>query len=292
MERLDDGRADLSCPHDDDLHGAGEPTPAARARYPATRYPSGMVGQWDARRASGLLAAATARRRLRALAAPERRRPKFASCASACSSPVLVTQAPGEPHRLYVVEQPGRIRVVETGSRPGAVPRPPLARLRGRRAGPARPRVPAAVRAVAPSTSTTRRAGDGATRDRALSRRDGRADPGSARGDPARRAAVREPQRRQPRRSGPTASCGSASATAAPPATRRAAPRTPTALLGKMFRLDVAPGEADAGARRDRAAQPVALQLRPQDRRPLDRRRRPERGRGDRRAAAAATTGS
>jgi glucose/arabinose dehydrogenase len=30
-------------------------------------------------------------------------------------SPVLATQAPGEPGRIYVVEQPGRIRVVERG---------------------------------------------------------------------------------------------------------------------------------------------------------------------------------
>ena len=30
-------------------------------------------------------------------------------------SPVLATQAPGEPGRVYVVEQPGRIRVVEKG---------------------------------------------------------------------------------------------------------------------------------------------------------------------------------
>ena len=29
--------------------------------------------------------------------------------------PVLATQAPGEPRRVYVVEQPGRIRVVENG---------------------------------------------------------------------------------------------------------------------------------------------------------------------------------
>jgi glucose/arabinose dehydrogenase len=31
------------------------------------------------------------------------------------ASPVLATQAPGEPGRIYVVEQPGRIRVVERG---------------------------------------------------------------------------------------------------------------------------------------------------------------------------------
>ena len=31
------------------------------------------------------------------------------------ASPVLATQAPGEPGRVYVVEQPGRIRIVERG---------------------------------------------------------------------------------------------------------------------------------------------------------------------------------
>ena len=37
------------------------------------------------------------------------------------ASPVLATQAPGEARRLYVVEQPGRIRVVERGRvKPGA----------------------------------------------------------------------------------------------------------------------------------------------------------------------------
>ena len=37
------------------------------------------------------------------------------------ASPVLAIQAPGEPNRLYVVEQPGRIRVVERGKvKPGA----------------------------------------------------------------------------------------------------------------------------------------------------------------------------
>jgi len=34
---------------------------------------------------------------------------------SGLERPVFVTQAPGEPKRLYVVEQPGRIRVVESG---------------------------------------------------------------------------------------------------------------------------------------------------------------------------------
>ena len=51
-------------------------------------------------------------------------------------------------------------------------------------------------------------------------------------------------------------------------------------------------GRRAAGDLRLRAAQPVALLVRPQDRRPRDRRRRPGRGRGDRlRAAAAARRG-
>ena len=41
--------------------------------------------------------------------------PRLAVVARGLSSPVDVVQAPGEPGRLYVVEQPGRVRVVERG---------------------------------------------------------------------------------------------------------------------------------------------------------------------------------
>ena len=47
--------------------------------------------------------------------------PKLVPVVRGLESPVLVTQAPGEPRRLYVVEQPGRIRIVEGGRvKPGA----------------------------------------------------------------------------------------------------------------------------------------------------------------------------
>ncbi|HEY7179193.1 MAG TPA: PQQ-dependent sugar dehydrogenase [Gaiella sp.] len=47
--------------------------------------------------------------------------PRLVTVARGFASPVLATQAPGEPQRLYVVEQPGRIRVVERGKvKPGA----------------------------------------------------------------------------------------------------------------------------------------------------------------------------
>ena len=77
----------------------------------------------------------------------------------------------------------------------------------------------------------------------------------------------------------------------------RATARTSQALLGKILRIDVdgaayaiPPGNPFVGRGRRaeiwvRPAQPVALQLRPRDRRPLHRRRRPEPVRGGRRRA-------
>jgi len=47
--------------------------------------------------------------------------PRLVPVARGFASPVLATQAPGEPGRVYVVEQPGRIRIVERG-RVGARP--------------------------------------------------------------------------------------------------------------------------------------------------------------------------
>jgi glucose/arabinose dehydrogenase len=41
--------------------------------------------------------------------------PRLVPIARGLESPVLAIQAPGEPSRVYVVEQPGRIRVVERG---------------------------------------------------------------------------------------------------------------------------------------------------------------------------------
>ena len=49
-----------------------------------------------------------------ALAAPSAS-PKLVVVARGLSSPLDVVQAPGEPTRLYVVEQAGLIRVVERG---------------------------------------------------------------------------------------------------------------------------------------------------------------------------------
>ncbi len=40
---------------------------------------------------------------------------RLVAVARGLQSPVLATQAPGEPGRIYVVEQPGRIRVVQRG---------------------------------------------------------------------------------------------------------------------------------------------------------------------------------
>ncbi len=48
-------------------------------------------------------------------AAPSAAKLRLVTVAKGFTSPVLATQAPGEPGRVYVVEQPGRIRVVEGG---------------------------------------------------------------------------------------------------------------------------------------------------------------------------------
>ena len=120
-----------------------------------------------------------------------------------------------------------------------------------------------------------------------------------------------EPQRRRRWRSAPTACCTSAWATAARAATRSDGRSNIGELLGKILRIDPhasgdaavhGPGRQPVRRRRrrppgdlvDRPAQPVAVQLRPVDRRPVDRRRRPgpvgggRRRLGRPRAAAAA----
>ena len=58
--------------------------------------------------------------------------------------------------------------------------------------------------------------------------------------------------------------------------------QNPGSLLGKMLRLDPARPGGEAGDRRARAPQPVAVLVRPRERRPLDRRRRPGLDRGGR----------
>ena len=109
----------------------------------------------------------------------------------------------------------------------------------------------------------------------------------------------REPQRRRGRSSAPTTCSTSGSATAAPAATRRttragprrrSSARSCASIRRRRRRAVHDPGRQPVRrpgrrASRDldvRAAQPVALLVRPRDRRRLDRRRRPERVGGDR----------
>ena len=81
--------------------------------------------------------------------------------------------------------------------------------------------------------------------------------------------------------SAPTGGCGSGWATAARAAIPRTGAQDPDGRLGKMLRLTSVPRPAPEIVAVG-LAQPVALQLRPQDGRPLDRRRRAGRDRGDR----------
>ena len=211
------------------------------------------------------LRAARRRDRSRRRRSP-RGRPRRGSWSSArgLSSPVLVTQAPGEPARLYVVEQPGRIRVVERGRvQGGCVPRRPLSRRRGRRAGPAGAGVLAAVRArqdvLRQLHGEARRVHQG----RPLPRRERPGRPGERAGDPSRRAALREPQRRQPRVRARRQALGRARRRRLGRRPGEPRPESPTACSGKMLRLDVAQAQPTPELVGDRPPEPVALQLRP-----------------------------
>ena len=283
VKRLDDGRPDLPRTDDDDLHAAAEPTPLRPAGdTTADRYPRRMRG---VALALVLLVAATAPAR-RSPRGPPRR--GSSSWSRGLSSPVLRRAGAR------------RARAAVRGRAAGPDPRRRAGTRASRRAfldvrslvvaggeqgllGLAfSPRYARDRTFYVNYTAKRRRVDQG----RPLPRRE---RPGASRGARRRSFASSSPTRTTTAatsRSGPTASSGSGSATAARAATRRTAPRIPDTLLGKMFRLDVRQAQPTPELVGDRPAEPVALQLRPEDRRPLDRRRRPERDRGDRPAAA------
>ena len=215
--------------------------------------------------------------------------------------PLYVTAPPRRPTRACSSSsRPGRIRVIDAGEGQGAaVPR----HLRPRPAGGERGLLSVAFH------PTTRKSGrfyvdytdrNGDTRIVEYRRRGDR--PRATRVARAMLLASTSRTRTTTAassRSAPTASCTSAWATAAPAATRRQRAQNLDTLLGKILRIDPTPSgggrtrvPADnpfvGGARRApeiwalRPAQPVALLVRPRDRRPVDRRRRPGRRRGDR----------
>ena len=198
--------------------------------------------------------------------------------------PVFATQAPGEPKRLYVVEQPGRIRVVENGK----VRATPFLDIRslvsagGEQGllGLAFPPDYARNRVVLRQLLGARERGD---RRRALPRpRHGRAVPASGADDPARRPAVLRTTTAGTSPSARTGSSGSGlgdGGSGGDPENRAQDMET---LLGKMFRLDVRRGGPQPEIVALGLRNPWRYSFDRSDRRPLDRRRRPERHRGDR----------
>jgi glucose/arabinose dehydrogenase len=109
VERLDDRGADLSRPDQEDLHGRGAYSDAARRRQTAFSYGDCVRGPVAlAVFALGLGGAVwTAGPALPGTTSSSALR--LVKVASGLRSPVLVTAAPGEPKRLYIVEQNGRI---------------------------------------------------------------------------------------------------------------------------------------------------------------------------------------
>ena len=284
-----------------------------RSRVARRWSPCGCGGGDDADgRPAGARAASPAAER-RPHAAPRSRRAARGVRLRAVGdfdAPVYVTSPPGDRARQFVVEQGGRVMVVRDGRKlRHAVPRHPRPGHRGRRAGAALDRLRARLRRQRAASTSTSPTTTGDQRIVEYRRRDAdRADPGSARlvlrmadsrvqpqrrpaavraGRPdvrrhgrrrrRRRPARRARQRAEPRLAARARSCGSTRAPAAGAPTRcPAATRSSAAAgaRGEIYSL--------------RAAQPVALLVRPQDGRPEHRRRRPERVRGDRLRARAA----
>ena len=270
MQRLDDGRPDLPRTDDDDLHAAAEPTP-----------PDTLGTRCVGFLALGMLAAATAAGV--SLAAPSAS-PKLVAVARGLSSPVDVVQAPGEPTRLYVVEQPGVIRVVERGR----VQPTPFLDVRslvvagGEQGLLGLAFSPGYARDRTFYVNYTAK-GDGSTRIVRYRAANGRALPGSAQ-ELLRVAQPYANHNGGNLEFGPDGKLwvGLGDGGGGGDPDKRA--QNPDMLLGKMFRLDVrqASPTPESG---HRPPQPLALQLRPGDGRSLDRRRRAEQDRGGRPAA-------
>ena len=221
---------------------------------------------------------------------PRRPRPPRSACAvvRGLDAPVHVAAPRSEPGRLYVVEQAGRIVVVESGRRARrAVPRHPPARPLGRRAGPAVGRLPSALRAEPPLLRQLHRHRRAHARGRVPLGRDAGAARHARAGCSSCASRTRTTTAASSR-SVPTARSTSGRATAAQAATPRTAPRTPVHAPRQADLASTSTGRRGAADRRARAAQPVALLVRPAHGRPLDRRRRPERLGGDRLPAAPA----
>ena len=268
-----------------DLPLAGSRVPARRVA--ARRRPargSSRPATWP-RDEEALATRARRSRRSSSSPAPRRARSGAASRARSRTSrrPVYATSAPGEPGNLYVVEQAGRILVLDE------------------RQDPERRR----------SSTSARRCGAAASRGccRSRSRRTTRqshrfyVDYTDSNGD-TRVVAV--PLERHHARSRRRRSSCSSSRTSRRTTTAASSQFGPDGRLywgngdgggggdpqhngqslarpfAKIMRLNIERREAALAARRLRPAQPVALLLRPRDRRPLHRRRRPGRVGGDR----------
>ncbi len=194
---------------------------------------------------------------------------RFVQVASGFESPVHVTAPRNQRGRLYVVEQEGRIRIVQNGRITGTLldirSQVQCCGEQGLLSVAFHPRY---ARNGKYYVNYTDNRGDTRVVEYRGKRR--------LRQRLLRRAAVLEPQRRpervRPRRAASTSASGDGGAGGDPE--NRA--QNLGSRLGKTARGQRRPPRTAAADRRLRPAEPLALLVRPADRRPLHRRRRPE----------------
>ena len=197
----------------------------------------------------------------------------FRQVADGLDSPLGIASTPSEPDRLYVVEQPGLVRVVENGK---LLPQPFLDITTRSSAAASRAcsRSPSIPTTGPPGSSTS------TTRTRTATRASSSSGPAAA--PPSSGASFSSSTSRTRTttaaslRSGRTGGSTSGWATAARAAIPRTARRTWTRSSASCSRsTSTRTCVKRTGDRGLRSSQPVALLVRPRDRRPLDRRRRP-----------------
>ena len=291
VERLNDRGADLACTDDEDLHGG------RRVHPPVDAVQASATVSCDAPldRASGRPPRLRGARDVRVRKQrPRQAHSRLVKVADGLQSPLQVVVPPGGARGDAVRRPAGRASSVSSRaarSRPSRSSTSAGSSRRAESRGCSGSRSRPTTRRAGSSSSTTRTA-NGDTRIVRYRSNGTQRAAGERAAAPLRRPAVREPQRRHGRLRHGRPRSTSAWVTAAREAIRRTGPRTPPRSSARSCGSTPRRPGTKPTARGARSAQPLAVLVRPRERRPLDRRRRSGRDRGGRPRGLAAAGAS